>query len=128
MLWIYDAKGKARLPLLVTSDDKKMSILTIIRKCVLFVVILNNRVLGQHEPKEEERMKRLVVIFVMAIFLASCGQTAIRSEFYQHDTMYKNWDHLKFSWSGQESSTAQDLEKSTDQQWWGIDVPYVPGQ
>ncbi len=73
-------------------------------------------------------MKKLVVLMLIALFLASCGQSAIRSEFLQHDTMYKNWDHLKFSWSGQDNATSQDLEKSNDQQWWGIEVPYIPGQ
>lgn len=73
-------------------------------------------------------MKKLVVLILMALFLASCSQSAIRSEFLQHDTMYKNWDHMKFSWFGHNNSTSENLEKSIDQQWWGIEVPYVPGQ
>ena len=51
-----------------------------------------------------------------------------RSEYLQHDNMYKNWDHMKFSLFGPDKATSEDLEKSIEQQWWGFDVPYVPGQ
>ena len=79
---------------------------------------------------EDEGMKKLVVLIFMVLFLASCGQSSLmsRSEFLQHDKMYKNWDHMKFSWFGPDEATSQDLEKSSEQQWWGLDVPYVPGQ
>lgn len=72
-------------------------------------------------------MKKMVVLIFLALFLASCGQSAVRSEFLQHDTMYRNWDHMKFSWFGY-NPTTEDLEKTADQKWWGIEVPYVPGQ
>lgn len=75
-------------------------------------------------------MKKMIVLIFMVLFLVSCGQSSLmsRSEFLQHDTMYKNWDHMKFSWFGSDQVASQDLEKSNDQQWWGIEVPYVPGQ
>ncbi|WP_319408525.1 hypothetical protein [uncultured Desulfosarcina sp.] len=75
-------------------------------------------------------MKKMIVLIFMVLFLVSCGQSSLmsRSEFLQHDTMYKNWDHMKFSWFGPDKAASQDLEKSIDQQWWGIEVPYVPGQ
>jgi hypothetical protein len=78
----------------------------------------------------EEGMKKLVVLIFMVLFLVSCGQSSLmsRSEFLQHDTMYKNWDHMKFSWFGPDKATSQDLEESNNQQWWGLEVPYVPGQ
>jgi outer membrane lipopolysaccharide assembly protein LptE/RlpB len=77
---------------------------------------------------EDEGMKKLVVLIFMVLFLASCGQHFTKSEYLQHDTMYKNWDHMKFSWFGPDEATSQDVEKSKEQQWWGIEVPYVPGQ
>ena len=83
------------------------------------------------EPKkEDEEMKKLVVLLCMVLFLVSCGQSSLisRSEYLQHDTMYKNWDHMKFSLFGQDEATDQDVKKSIEQQWWGIEVPYVPGQ
>ena len=73
-------------------------------------------------------MKKMVVLIFMVLFLASCGQHFSKSEFLQHDTMYKNWDHMKFSWFGEGNATNQDVEKSIEQQWWGFEVPYIPGQ
>jgi len=78
--------------------------------------------------KEDEGMKKLVVLIFMVLFLVSCGQHFSKSEYMQHNTMYKNWDHMKFSLFGPDKATSQDLEKSVEQQWWGIEVPYVPGQ
>jgi hypothetical protein len=50
------------------------------------------------------------------------------SGYYEHNSMYRNWDHMKFSWFGYKNPTAEDPKKAADQQWWGIEVPYVPGQ
>ena len=73
-------------------------------------------------------MKKLVVLIFMVLFLVSCGQRFTQSEYMQHDKMYKNWDHMKFSLFGPDEATSEDVEKSIEQQWWGIEVPYVPGQ
>lgn len=73
-------------------------------------------------------MKKVIVLIVMALFLASCSGSLVQSEFMDHDTLYKNFDHLKFSWFGHRNATAEDQQKSIDQQWWGFEVPYVPGQ
>ncbi len=73
-------------------------------------------------------MKKLIMGGLLAIFLMGCGQSALRSEFWQHDSVYKNWDHMKFSWFGYGTPTAEDQLNSVEQGWWGIDVPYVPGQ
>lgn len=75
-------------------------------------------------------MKKLVVLLCMVLFLVSCGQSSLisRSEYLQHDTMYKNWDHMKFSWFGNKNPTPEDQRKSVEQGWWGYEVPYVPGQ
>ena len=73
-------------------------------------------------------MKKLIVLALLGLFVVSCGQSAVRSEFWQRDTMYKNWDHMAYSWFGYRNPTAEDAAKSIEQGWWGIDVPYVPGQ
>ncbi len=73
-------------------------------------------------------MKKLIVLGLMALFLAGCSQSMTRSDILQHDTMYKSWDHLKFSWFGHNNPTSEDLNNSAEQQWWGIEVPYVPEQ
>ena len=73
-------------------------------------------------------MKKLLLVGMLAFFLFGCGQAAVQSEFWQHKSAYKNWDHLKFSWFGYKAPTAEDVVETTEQGWWGIDVPYVPGQ
>ena len=73
-------------------------------------------------------MKRLIILALLGFFIVGCGQSAVRSEFWQRDTMYKNWDHMTYSWFGYRNTSADDATKSADQGWWGIDVPYVPGQ
>lgn len=63
----------------------------------------------------------------MLIFFAiGCASQQVQeSEFWQHSSMFKTWDHLKFSFSGYENPTSEVAEKSKDQGWWGIpiDVP-----
>jgi hypothetical protein len=78
--------------------------------------------------KEENQMKRSIMLIIVALALAGCSQSIARSEFLQHDSMYKNWDHMKFSMFGYRNPTAEDVKEATEQGWWGIDVPYVPGQ
>ena len=73
-------------------------------------------------------MKRVLFLMAMALVLASCSQSIVQSEYMQHDSMYKNWDHLKFSIFGYDNPTAEDAQMAAEQGWWGIDVPYVPGQ
>jgi len=72
-------------------------------------------------------MKKLMLILILVFFLVGCGRV-MRSEFYQHDTMYRNWDHMAFSWFGYRNTTAEDLQRSDQQDWWGLEIPYVPGE
>lgn len=37
---------------------------------------------------------------VAVLFLAGCGAAARESGFYEHNTMYRNWDHFVFSLFG----------------------------
>jgi major membrane immunogen (membrane-anchored lipoprotein) len=73
-------------------------------------------------------MKKMMVLMVLALLLAGCGKSAMRSEFYQHDSIYKSWDHMRFSWFGYRNPTDEDMQKSIDQGWWGIELPYVAGK
>jgi hypothetical protein len=72
--------------------------------------------------EEIYKMKKLILITLTALFLSGCGTAAQRSEFFEHKTMYKNWDHLKYSWSGYKNTTPEAAEKSQAQDWWGIPV------
>ena len=68
-------------------------------------------------------MRKLFLIMFMVMLLVGCGTAAKESEFWQHDTMYKNWDHLRYSWSGYKNPTQGTGDKSQEQDWWGKPIP-----
>ncbi len=71
-------------------------------------------------------MKKLNLLFALIIagvLIMGCGAATQRSEFLEHDSMYKNWDHLKYSWGGyKHHQDMGSVEKSTEQVWWGLSV------
>ena len=74
------------------------------------------------ENLEEDCMKKLFLVALAAFFLAGCGAAARESGFYQHDTMYKDWDHLKFSICGYPKADKKDAQESKAGNWWGQEV------
>jgi hypothetical protein len=79
-------------------------------------------------------MKRIVTVVLaaaVAIAVAGCGLRAGRDYKPQAEgpqPLYKNLDHLGFSWFGYKKVTAEDAKMSDAQKWWGSDVPYIPAQ
>jgi hypothetical protein len=73
-------------------------------------------------------MKKLLIVVFLSAFIFGCGAAAQKSEFWQHDSMYRTGDHLKYSWTGYKNPTAETGKESVEQGWWGIPIPYVPGQ
>jgi len=73
-------------------------------------------------------MKKLAAVFILSAFLFGCGGSATQSEFWTHDSLYKNWDHTWFSLSGYKGPTAEDSKNSMQQGWWGIETPYIPAR
>ena len=73
-------------------------------------------------------MKKLIIAGLALAFIAGCGHSAKESEFYEHRAMWKNWNHAQFSMTGFKNPTADDAKLSAEQEWWGIDVPYVPAK
>lgn len=67
-------------------------------------------------------MKRFFVVVMAVLFLSGCGAAARQSGFYEHDTMYKSWDHLKFSISGYKSVDELEVKQSKEQGWWGTAI------
>jgi hypothetical protein len=65
-------------------------------------------------------MKRLFFVMMAVLFLAGCGAAARESGFYQHNSVYKNWDHMKFSIFGHREVSAKEAKESNEQDWWGI--------
>ena len=68
-------------------------------------------------------MKKLIVLLFVGLLLAGCSP-----EFYKHDSVYKNWDHIKFSWWGYKNPTAADAKMSDQEGWWGEEIPYIPAE
>lgn len=72
-------------------------------------------------------MKRLLIVLVLCMYLAGCGATAKNSGFYEHDSIYKDWGHLWFSWYGHKKcdpNVAQDKQKIKN--WWGLERCTLP--
>jgi hypothetical protein len=66
-------------------------------------------------------MKKLLCLVALFGLVAGCAG-AEQSGFWSHDTMYKNFDHLKYSWSGYEDCGSQYTKDTKSQQWWGETV------
>jgi uncharacterized lipoprotein YajG len=67
-------------------------------------------------------MKKILMILVVCFLLAGCGTAARQSEFWDHSSMYQNWNHMCFSWYGHKKVTSEDAKKSQAQGWWGIPI------
>jgi len=69
-------------------------------------------------------MKKIIItIAMLSIFsLYGCGTAAKQSEFWEHSTMYKNCDHMKFSIWGYKNPTDETFKRSHEQGWWGIPI------
>lgn len=67
-------------------------------------------------------MKRIFVVVIAVLFLSGCGAAARESGFYEHNTMYKSWDHLRFSTCGYKSVNELEVKQSKEQGWWGVTV------
>ncbi|MCP4689510.1 MAG: hypothetical protein GY859_15760 [Desulfobacterales bacterium] len=70
------------------------------------------------------KLRLFVSAVVLLVFVVGCGAAAKESEFWENDTMYKNMDHLKYSWFGFKETSSKDVEKTKDQAWWGKEISY----
>jgi hypothetical protein len=67
-------------------------------------------------------MKRVFVLLLVVFFFSGCGAAARESGFYEHSTMYKSWDHMKFSLGGYKKVSPDEAQKSKEEGWWGVNV------
>lgn len=70
-------------------------------------------------------MKRIMLVLVAVSFLSGCA-AADRSEFFQHDTMYKDGDHLLYSVFKYKKNSPEDARKAREEKWWGETVGSAP--
>jgi hypothetical protein len=78
-----------------------------------------------------KRIATVVLGLVLAIAVGGCALKAGRDYKPQAEgpqPLYKNLDHLGFSWFGYKKVTAQDAKMSDAEKWWGSEVPYIPAQ
>ena len=68
-------------------------------------------------------MKKLIVLLILGLLLSGCS-----SEFYKHDSVFKDWDHVKFSWWEYDNPTSEHAQKSSERGWWGEEIPYIPAE
>ena len=67
-------------------------------------------------------MKKLFFALLLIFFLSGCGASVEQSEFFKHQSHYKNWDHTIYSWTGYKKPTPETGEMSKDQDWWGLPI------
>mgnify|MGYP003439681071 CR=1 FL=1 len=74
-------------------------------------------------------MNKLLALLVLSLCVAGCGTAAQKSELWEHDTIYRNWDHMRFSWGGHKEVSQQEAKKSFEEGWWGKETTVrVPGK
>lgn len=68
--------------------------------------------------------KMLLVLLGVGACVAGCGG-ASQSGVWEHPTLYRNVDHMGFSWGGHKDVSKEEVQKSGEQGWWGkeIEVP-----
>jgi hypothetical protein len=67
-------------------------------------------------------MRRFLLVLLLGLFVCGCGASARESEFWQHDSVYKNNEHMYFSLSGYKSPTEETGKLSEKEAWWGIPI------
>ena len=64
-------------------------------------------------------MKKMLALLALSACVAGCGTAAQKSELWQHETIYKNWDHMRFSWGGHKQVSQEEAIQSVEEKWWG---------
>jgi len=70
----------------------------------------------------------LVLLMIVCFAIGCSSQQVQESEFWDHPSVYKNWDHLKFSTAGYKNPNPDVGQKSKEQGWWGIPIDVDSGQ
>ncbi len=67
-------------------------------------------------------MRRFFWVLLAVLFLAGCGAAARESGYYDHNTLFKSWEHMKFSLCGYKQVGPNEAQKSKEEGWWGVTV------
>lgn len=69
-------------------------------------------------------MKRLFLVAIIGLFLSGCGTAAKESEFWKHPSLYKDWDHMKYSLG--ENRSPEMTKETKEHGWWGLPQQEAP--
>ena len=72
--------------------------------------------------RKEINMKRFFLVLAAVLFLAGCGAAARESGYYEHNTLFNSWEHMKFSLCGYKQVDPSEVQKSKEEGWWGVTV------
>jgi hypothetical protein len=72
------------------------------------------------QRREAVMKKTLLLIAALGFLLVGCGKGAVESGFWSHPTMYRNFDHMGYSWGGYKNPNEESLKKSNEEDWWGL--------
>ncbi|MEN6374780.1 MAG: hypothetical protein ABFD75_08385 [Smithella sp.] len=67
-------------------------------------------------------MKKCIIASVMVsmLFFCLCGCASLScNEAMKHESIWKSWDHVYFSYSGYKNPTPDAIKKSAEEGWWG---------
>lgn len=68
------------------------------------------------------KILKLAMVCALIFMMTGCGAAIKNAEWAQHDTLYRDSEHWKFSWYGWRSPTAEDVKNSDARQWWGKEI------
>ncbi len=71
-------------------------------------------------------MKKILLPLILGLLLSGCLAKAKESDFFKHETLFRNGDHFKFSLWGYQNPSEESYQKTQEQDWWGIPIPYRP--
>ncbi len=73
--------------------------------------------------KRRSKYEKLFFLIILTILIAVCS-----SEFYKHDSVFKDWDHVQFSWWDYQNPTAEHAKMPAQRECWGEETPHVPAE
>jgi hypothetical protein len=73
-------------------------------------------------------IKKLLLVGMIFLLCGCCSAAIKESELFEHDSVYKDFGHLWFSWHGYKNIDENDVLQTKNEQWWGITKIYKPAE
>ncbi|MHA2315110.1 MAG: hypothetical protein ACXACF_07475 [Candidatus Hermodarchaeia archaeon] len=72
-------------------------------------------------------MKKLLLLVIASMFVFGCASLK-DPEYMKRDTIYASSAHMSYSIWGYLNPDAKWQKLSDEQEWWGIEIPYIPAR